>query len=297
MKPHRLLIIGLLLRSGLALAEPATAPTSGQWGLLPVELASVLEVKSRAYVERATSFVCIESVRDAEYSGHEARDERVRDFEYTLVRDRSVPEGLRALRIKPGTAGPNADEERLELPFPEPYYWSQIFQPNIRSTFRFQVGEWHTTPYKLAIPIAWVSSAPVEAGRRVTEWSGTAEVEWRTGNMVRVIARPSLQDERLLAQLQRYLTAFRFLGVSTATAPIGQELTVDFGYDRDGFSYPQRVELSTFQQMGRERREVLRRQVVEYRDYRFFTTETTEEVPPLTYATPASGQEESVKQP
>ncbi|MFN7966560.1 MAG: hypothetical protein U0V87_12820 [Acidobacteriota bacterium] len=278
----------LVLGAASVLAQDASVPSSSEWGRLPEELLGVLESKATAYRQRATGFVCTEKIRDAEYEGREASNEKVREYDYSLTKDPSVPEGVRAVRVKPG-AGPDAKEVDAKLPFPEPYLWFQVFEPAARSTFRFQVGEWHTTPYKLAIPITWLSSAPVLDGRKVTEWSGLAEVEWRTGNLVRIVARPSLQDERLIAQMQRYLTAFRFLGMSTAPPPLGQELTVSFGYDRDGFSYPQRVELATFQQTGRETRAVVSRQVVEYSDYKFFTTETTYEVPPLTYSPPDPG--------
>ncbi len=279
----------LTLGAATALAqEPITSGNTG-WGLLPAELQTVLEAKAGAYRQRATNFICTERVREVEYEGREAQNEKVREYDYSMTRDPSAPEGVRAVRLKPGAA-PDAKEIDLRLPFPEPYLWFQVFEPAVRSTFRFNVGEWHTTPYKLAIPVTWQSSAPVLDGRKVTEWSGVAEVEWRTGNLVRVVARPSLQDERLLAQMQRYLTAFRFLGMSTAPPPLGQELTVSFGYDSDGFAYPQRVELATFQQTGRETRATVSRQVVEYSNYKFFSTDTTYEVPPLTYSPPETGE-------
>lgn len=284
------------LGASLAMLATALAPggTSGAeppFGPLPAELATTLQSKAAAVRQRATGFVCTERIREVVYEGREASDERARSYDYSLVRADDLPDGVRAVRLEPG-ASPDAKERSVEVPFPEPYLWFRIFEPAVRSTLRFQVGVWHTTPYKLAIPVSWLSSAPVAGGRGVHEWSGTAEVEWRTGNLVRVVARPSLQDERLIAQMQRYLTAFRFLGISTAPPPLGQELTVEFGFDHEGFTYPQRVELATFQQVGREERRIVSRQVVEYIDYRFFTTETTYEVPALTYD-PGEPAEES----
>jgi hypothetical protein len=287
------LLACLCLSSGVSLGAASPTARTGVWSSLPDELATVLASKAGAYRARATSFVCKERVREAEYAGKEADSERIREFEYSLVRDAAAPHGLRAVRTRLED-GPQGREQTLDLEFPEPYVWTALFESGVRSTFRFQVGEWHTTPFKLAIPVHWLSSAPVIGGQRVTEWSGTAEIEWRTGNLVRVVARPSLQDERLWAQLQRYLTAFRFLGLSAARPPIGLELTVDFGIERDRFTFPQRVELMIFQQTHRDERQVVSRRVIEYSDYRFFETETSEElVPPLTYTPPPpSGQEQ-----
>nr|MCU0229857.1 hypothetical protein [Acidobacteriota bacterium] len=158
--------------------------------------------------------------------------------------------------------------------------------PAIRSTLRFQVGEWHTTPYKLAIPVSWVTSAPVAGLRRITEWTGTAEVEYRTGSMVRVVARPSLQDERLKTELARYLTAFRFIGFAFAPPPLGVELTVEFDYEHEGFTYPTRAELLTFQLVHEDQRRTVSRQVATYDQYRFFGTTVKDEIPPLTWNAP-----------
>jgi hypothetical protein len=163
-----------------------------------------------------------------------------------------------------------------------------LFEPRIRSLLYFQPGEWRTTPWRLAMPIRWISSAPVFDGRRITEWSGVAEVEYGTGALIRVVARPSFQDERIAAELQRYLTAFRFMGLSTVPPPVGQELSVDFDFEHEGFSYPTRVELVTFRQVHRDVRQTVARRVVEYTDYRFFGTTMEDHIPPLLWQTPAT---------
>lgn len=257
-------------------------PSPPAWAPLPEPLARVLEAKSSGYARRALGFSVQESVREARYADEEAKREKIEVYDYLLVREGAGPEGFRAYRTRPG----ETREERVDLPFPEALLWTQVFQPGIRSTLRFQVGDWHTTPYKLAIPVSWVTAAPVSGQRRITEWTGTVEVEYRTGNIVRVVARPSLQEERLKTELARYLTAFRFIGIPFAPPPIGVELTVEFDFEHEGFTYPTRVELLTFQLVHEDQRRTVSRQVVTYDGYRFFGTTVKDEIPPLTWNAP-----------
>jgi hypothetical protein len=275
--------LSLLLAAGAGPSRAGDpAPAVPAWAPLPEELARVLEAKSSGYARRALGFSVQESVREARYEGEEAKREKVESYDYLLVREGAGPEGFRAFRTRPG----ETKEERVDLPFPEAMLWTQVFRPGIRSTLRFQVGEWHTTPYKLAIPVSWMTSAPVAGQRRITEWTGTAEVEYRTGNMVRVVARPSLQDERLETELARYLTAFRFIGIAFAPPPLGVELTVEFDFEHEGYTYPTRVELLTFQLVHEDERRTVSRQVLTYQGYRFFGTTVKDEIPPLTWNAP-----------
>lgn len=262
-------------------AGPETGAEATGWGSLPQELVRVLEAKSAAYARRALRFTCIEQIRRASYHDGEAGAEVRRAVEYLLVRDRAQAGGFRALRSRLGSAG--RTEVSIDQGFPEPYLWTQLFDRSIRSTLRFSVGAWHTTPYRLAIPVRWRSSAPVVDGRRITEWSGRAEIEYRTGNLLEIVARPNLQDERIVRELERYLTAFRILGFPLASPPLGKELTVRFDYEHDGFTYPSEVELHVFRQVTRHSRETVRRKVVRYVDYRFFGTAVEETIPPLLF--------------
>ncbi|RMG45187.1 MAG: hypothetical protein D6718_08240 [Acidobacteria bacterium] len=266
----------------LAAAAPEEEPPEpDRWGPLPQELVAVLEAKSAGYRRRALKFTCIEQTRSASYRGDQAGAQDRSAVEYLLVRDDREPGGFRALRSRIGSAGRR--EVEAEHGFPEPYLWTQLFDPAIRSTLRFAVGSWHTTPYKLAIPIHWRSSAPVATGRRITEWSGTAQIEYRTGNLIEITARPNLQDSRMEKELERYLTAFRILGFSLAAPPVGKELTVRYGYEHEGFTYPTEVELHTFRQVSRTARSTVSRKTVRYVDYRFFGTEIHDEIPPLLF--------------
>ncbi|MBP7149166.1 MAG: hypothetical protein KBD01_16680 [Acidobacteria bacterium] len=263
--------------------EPAAgAPTDP--GPLPPELAATMGAKAAGYMRRALGFTCLERVRATRYHGDEAGNEKVNELEYLLVRDPSQPAGVRAVRSRPGSRG---QEVSSELHVPDPHLWTQLFDPAIRSTLRFRVGAWRTTPYKLVIPIEWESAAPVFEGRRITEWSGTVLVEYKTGNLVHLTAHPNLQDERLQAELQRYLTAFRIMGIATVAPPRGQELDVFFEYEHDKFTYPTRMELTWFQQVHRDARSIVSRQAVDYGEYRFFGTRVRDRIPPLLYPGPA----------
>ncbi|UCF68953.1 MAG: hypothetical protein JSV80_06615, partial [Acidobacteriota bacterium] len=255
------------------------------WGELPTGLVGVLGAKSDAYARRALNFTCTEQIRRATYRESDAAAETRRAYEYLLVADPTRPEGYSGLRGTVRSGGRN--EVEVEMPFPEPYLWTQLFAGPIRSTLRFKVGEWHTTPYKLAIPIFWESSAPVFEGKRITEWSGQAAIEYRSGNLLSLTAQPNLQAERIVMELERFLTAFRIMGFSTAPPPVGRELTVRFDFEHDGFTYPTHVSVHTFRQVARDARTTVGRETVQYADYRFFGTEVRDEIPPLLYNTPA----------
>lgn len=272
--------VGLTAGPGSAPAQEASGPAS--WDTLPHDLAVVLEAKSAGYARRALKFSCTETVREASYDDGEAEREARRVHEYLLIEDPTIQEGFRALRTRPGTN----DEVSWAPEYPEPYNWTAIFVPRVRSLLRFQVGDWHTTPWRLAIPISWVSSAPVLEKRRIVEWSGTAEVEYRTGNMIEVVARPTLQDERIVFELDRYRQAFRILGWPLAPPPEGLEVTVRFDAEHDGFTYPSRIEVVTFRQVHDDERQILTRQVIEYSNYRFFGTAVKDRIPPLTWRPP-----------
>ncbi len=276
------IVAALLLVGAASQAGTPTRQAEGNgWAPLPDEIAQVLEAKAEAYRQQARGFSCTERIRRTRYDNDGAGREKSQDYDYLLVTDPNLPGGFRGLRTRPGSSGRR--ERRVDLPFPDPYLWSQIFSPTVRSTLRFQVGQWHTTPWKLAIPLSWISSAPAGEGKRITEWSGVAEVEYRTGNVLKVVARPNFQEDRILAELERFLTAFRVLGFSVAPPPEGLEMEVDFGFEHDGLTYPTRVELRTFRQVHRGQRRITSRRVVEYRDYRFFGTRVRVEVPPFTY--------------
>ena len=288
----RLFLAGCLIAGIAAVATAPAQPSPVGSSIvrsngtdLPQEIADVLEAKAAAYRRRARKFSCTETIRASEYGREGAGREKVREYEFLLVEEPSAAGGFRGLRTRLGSSGNK--EKKVNLPFPEPYLWSQIFSRGIRSTLRYRVGQWHTTPWKLAIPVSWISSAPVSTRERITEWSGTVEVEYRTGNLIRLVAQPNFQEERILAQLEKFLTAFRVLGFSLAPAPVGLELQVDYRYEHEGFTYPTRVELRTFRQIHRGTRITVSRQIAEYSDYRFFGTRTQENIPPLVYQPPA----------
>ncbi len=275
-----LLLAGVLVVPAAGIADGAAPPAPP--GPLPPELAPVLAAKARVYRDRTLLFTCTERVRRTGYrEGHAGREERWSEREYLFTRDTDAPLGFRALRTRPGSRGRRPVRSRLAMP--EPWFWPQVFSPAVRSTLRFRVGTWHTTPWKLAIPITWISAGPTIDPTRITAWSGTIEVEYRTGNVVRVVARPNFQEERIRRELARWLTAFRFIGISTAAPPVGRELEVSWNYEKDGLTYPTRAELRTFVQVAPNRRWTREVQVVEYRDYRFFGTTVEQRVPPLTW--------------
>jgi hypothetical protein len=272
----RLSLAGLaslaLLAGALASADP---PGESRPGPLPEELASLLEARSAQYDGRALRFQSLERSRAVRYRRGEAVREKGKSERYLLVRDE---EGLvyRELRGRPGSRGGLSDKPRFD--FPTPYAWTQLFEPRLRSSFRFRVGEPETTPWRLARPIDFEAAAPVMEGRRITEWSGTAWVEVKTGNLLRVVARPNLQDERLPAAFDRWIRSFNLIGFHLAPTPLGLELEVRFDREHEGFLYPSRVEMRTFRLVARNRAVTVSRQVVDHTRYEFFRSDARDDL-------------------
>lgn len=285
------LAVGVTLSTwiGGTLATSDRSGSEDRWTTLPTALSTSLEAKAGGYARRAKQFSCLERVRRAEYKNDQATNREARStYGYLLVDDPRIPGKFRGARTRP-EAG-ETKEVDPGLPYPDPFLWTQLFEPTVRSGLKFKVGEWHTTPYKLVIPIHWASASPVASNQRLTEWSGTIRVEHRTANVISVEAAPNLQDERILAELERYNTAFRILGFSTAAPPIGQEIDVRFDIEYSNYTYPTRVETREFKQIDRKNRETTKKQVVDYEDYRFFRTETKEDIPPLVYEPPTQNE-------
>ncbi len=268
--------------------RPYNPGRANGWGELPTEIVGVMRAKSGAYAQRALGFSCLETIRQSMYSNGVAGKERVLQYDYLLVEDAGVPGGFAGFRTKPGARDKKAKAAKVDLPYPEPFLFNQLFTDALRSTLHFKVGQWHTTPWRLAIPVAWISASPVHNKDRVSEWSGSVEVEFETGNLIRVVAHPNFQEDRLDKELQRYLSAFRFMGFSTQPPPIGLELTIDFDFEHEGFLYPTRVEVHTFRQIHRGVRATVSKLVASYSNYRFFGTHARDEIPPFLYQPPTS---------
>ncbi|MDQ7088554.1 MAG: hypothetical protein Q9Q13_12180 [Acidobacteriota bacterium] len=283
--------IALLLMAGPAIQAGSPARETGSpWKPLPAEIARVLERKAEAYRQRARGFSCTERIRRTRYGNEGAGKEKADDYDYLLVEDRAAPGGFRGLRTRPGSSGRR--ERRVDLPFPDPYLWSQIFSPAVRSTLRFQVGQWHTTPWKLAIPLDWdlLGTEPFRpAHHRMVGYGGSRVQDGQPLENRGPTQLPGRPDPRRTRPLPHRVPDPRVLG--RPPPPEGLELEVLFGFEHEGQTYPTRVELRTFRQVHRGERRITSRRVVEYRDYRFFGTRVQVEVPPFTYLPPTPGDE------
>ena len=110
------------------------------------------------------------------------------------------------------------------------------------------------------------------------EWSGTVWVEDRTGNIVRVEARPNFQSERILAQWREFQQAFYFPFGRSKPRPHGYMMACVFDYERDGLLFPTRLDLTDVTWIALNREVVDKRLVLTYGDYRFFRTEAEETI-------------------
>lgn len=266
-------------RPGASAAERAEEA----WTPLPDGIVATLEARAHGFARRALGFTCREARRRVRYSGGEASGERERAYDFLLAKDEATG-ALRGLRARPGE--PDASPTRDALECPEAYLWPLLFAEPPRGALRFRLGDWASENGRMVLPVTWRSAAPAGDVGSISAWSGTITLG-TDGNPVRLLARPNFQDATIAARRAEYIQSFKFnffgLVFHTKPRPFGKEVAVDFAHAIDGFSYPSRVELCTFEQVGRalDERAVRRRDVAEYSAYRFFETYSAETIPPL----------------
>jgi hypothetical protein len=82
---------------------------------------------------------------------------------------------------------------------------------------------------------------------------------------------------RLQAEILRYTRAFAIVGVPLAAKPHGWKLTVTFGMEQKGLSYPTENILSQSSLGKANRMNESERTTLRYEDYRFFGVEASPE--------------------
>lgn len=294
----------LLLCGPLSLSAQAAEADSGelleiQLQKLDADLARVLEEKAMAYRAAALGFTCETKTRIEKYVDGDMTSQDVVSHDYLLVEDPSSVTGFRAQHYKPGTD--NKADRKAFHGYPEPFLFSQVFNPAIASTLRFHVGEWGSIGPKMVLPIAWQGSAPLLKGENITEWEGTLHLEQGTGDLVRVEAYPLFEAVRAPAQHLKWVRAlkFKFMGATVfrfAKPAFTHELEI--WYDRVGekLSYPVRVEYRTYRHFGTrgDQRELKKVVSVEFTDYRFFNTEAIPETAPLSVSVAPKGMDRAL---
>lgn len=266
---------------GTVIGERESPATPDEAAAKLKELMPLWSATAHRYETAARRFLATETHRTIDYSraAGEARKDKAVPYGYLLEIDPKSG-ALDVVRQTMDEKGvPTGGEKNLDLPFPEPYLWTLIFLPSTASTLRFTYLGREIQNFKLSHVVTFEGSAARTTGKDPREWSGTIWVEENTGDIVRIEARPSFQQDRMAAQWAIFIQSFGLpFGLKTKPRPHGFVLSVLFDFEHEKLLYPTRLDLSDFTWLARDREAMDTRLVLTYDGYRFFKTETEEKV-------------------
>lgn len=271
------LLLTLHLPALAVSAEPAGPGTAGS------DLEAVLErlaAKADQYNRYALGFTCEESVIKSSYNAEQGsfkkRDREV--YDYLFERSESTGRLQEVREITEENGRPVRHNARdLSLEIPPSYAWSQIFARQNRGKFQYRLAGRMLKGYRLLLQIDFVGVAAEPGKEDIAGWSGRASVDSGSLNLYLIEAEPSGQAARIDAERLKYQRAFAIMGVPLASRPRSRQLTVLFGLDNEGLTYPAETTLAKSvyiktAELGLEEKIQLR-----YRSYRFFKVGTQEE--------------------
>jgi hypothetical protein len=271
----------LFLAAGLpgrALAADPSAP-----GTPGGDLESVLErlaAKADQYNRYALGFTCQESVIKSSYNAEQGsfrkRDREVYDYLFERSEATGRLQEVREITEENGRPVRRGTRD-LSLEIPPSYAWSQIFARQNRGKFQYRLAGRMLKGYRLLLQIDFVGIAAEPGKADIAGWSGRASVDSGSLNLYLIEAEPSGQAARIDAERLKYQRAFAIMGVPLASRPRSRQLTVLFGLDNEGLTYPAETTVAKSvyvksAELGLEEKVQLR-----YRSYRFFKVGTQEE--------------------
>jgi hypothetical protein len=268
---------------GTRIGERETLPSDEEAARRLKELQPQWADAARRYENYALRWFCTEAHRTIDYSRSvgEAKSEKEIPYGYLLTLD---PKNARYDVVRQtldDQKRPTGNEKVIDLRCPEPYGWTFLFLPSIASTMRFRYLGREIQNYRLTYVVGFEGSSPHEEGKDIREWSGTVWIEENTGNIVRVEARPTFQNARIMAIWREYQQSFGLpFGLKSKARPHGYVLAQVFDYERDGLLFPTRLDLADFVWVATNREALDTRLVLTYDDYHFFYVEPRETIHP-----------------
>lgn len=244
------------------------------------DLLDLLAKRAQLYRQHALKFDCTESVIRSFYNPEKGefkrRDREIYDYIFTESGKNGNLEEDRVILEENGKPVRHSSRD-LQLQIPPAYAWSQIFSERNRGRFLFRPAGKVLKGYRLLIQLDFVGAAAEPGGPDIAGWSGRVSVDSTTLNLYTIEAEPSGQAARIEAEALKYQRAFAIMGVPLASKPRSRSLSVTFGLEHEGLTYPTDSSLEKFVyvrtgEQGREEKTSLR-----YRDYRFFKVGTKEE--------------------
>ena len=275
--PHRLAaaLVAFLVTFGAA----AAADRPGAPDLSPEEQSLLDRLSDRADLYRtyALGFTCEESVIRSYYNAEQGRFRR-RDRElYDYLFERSEKSGrlgeVREL-IEENGRPVRRSTRYLNLDLPPSYAWSQIFSREARGRFHFKIAGKVLKGYRLLIQIDFVGWAAEPGKEDISGWSGRARIDSSTLNLYSIEAEPSGQSARIEAERLKYQRSFAIMGIPLASRPKSRTLTVLFGFENEGLTYPTESTLVKSIYVRTAEQGVEEKVILRYRTYRFFKVGT-----------------------
>jgi hypothetical protein len=277
MRGSRVLLLALALGAG-----PCAAGPSGEGG---PELERILDRLARVaalYRDNALRFAVRETIY---YHGHAGRKSWEFDYVYRHDHERGLEEFRlkhrygEGRRIKPKDIVQVDDIDVPSLVL-RTYSWAFLFETAQRDRFRFELLGPDEVFGRPAQRVSFEGLPPFSEGN---QWVGTAWVDAETTQLLRVEARRT-NEHTVWQGYQRALAALEALGPGQPPEPTYhsvETITTDFTEEKNGMRFPGevRIERRGYDVPGNARtgiRAYLVRQV--YRDYRFFSIRTREEI-------------------
>ncbi len=273
-------IIGISLASlNVATAAEDPGPAGPlRWEQLDSALRTSLEEMQGKYEEIADRFVCREVRAWSETKLSGATSDCNSCGDYSLVAG-GTPLLYADRRKRPDckrSLGCDA------APTPESMNFVALLASPLRSTLRFQVGR--SSPG--ALTLSWQSATAWRSGDSPLEWSGTFIIDERKFEIAEITAQPNYASYTLKAREDRHRTATRFRAWifgfvlydrQLAALPRLENLQIVFAPSSQGISLP-RLQRYSFEAHTASDGDARKEETRLYEDYRFFETETHQEL-------------------
>jgi len=245
-----------------------------------ISLMERVEERAGLYRKYALGFTCREIVRASRYDVNAESYKKNQRTVYDYLFEEKPGGGLREVReeVIETKAGVKHKSTDFEAPVPPAYSWATLFGPENRGKFHFRPAGQIVKAYRLLVLIDFVGISPNPGGGDIAGWSGQVALDSRSLNLWSVEAQPSGQEQRLQAEIRKYQKAFAIAGVPLASRPHGWKLSVTFGMDLNGLSYPTEQSLSMTSLSSGGKMNLDSKTVFRYEEYRFFKVATEEEL-------------------
>lgn len=276
------MILSAALVLALAGAAPAVDETdrtgaAPEWGPLDDATSRRLADAARRYEAYALRFTADETVRVAKYVDGVAESETVARYGYLLVREgNGTIREVRQERKKSGELSRFETEDKEA--FPPAYAWVFLFSKDNQPFFSYRDRGERIEGFDWVLEFDFRGALPFTDGEDIRQWEGTVLVDATWGVPLSIRAEPSRQEERLALQFDRWTQAFNMIGFRLAPRPFGYRCEVALLLRQDRLAFPTAMRYDTFRAVSARQKIPWRASTRTYETYRFFQTESLEEL-------------------